>query len=502
MKKLCVVLALAMFFCTFASCSSNPVSSNQSGADITVNESSNIETSTEKTFTLPYFVSDSLNPYSATQSANFYLGSLLYDSLYLLDNSFNLVACIAESYSVNGQEIKVKIRTDAKFSDGTAVTLTDVSKSLSAAISSANYSARLSNVASHLIKDNELVIKLKKTDINFIKNLIFPITKAGSKQSGALGSGRFALSQDGSNELVKNKYSVRKTPSIESIKLLEIHKYSTLSHMIKIGSVNFAYADRVDLTTAAIKTAPVLTNNLVYLGVNSANAYLNNKDFRKAVSLCVDRKKILADAFAGLGNATAMPFNPLASTFKSENYKIDLTNLSAAKELFTVSGLTNKDADGFFTATENERVSLRLAVNSDNAARVRTAQYIKRDLEAQGIAVEIISESTEAYKTRITNKDYDLFLGEVKLTPDNSIETLLSSQTLNACDDLGETLASYNSYISGTIALDDFLRSFDLNTAFIPLLYKNNMSVCSGTLSGNSATTEYDVFGCMDKWKF
>lgn len=501
MKKICVVLALAMFFCIFASCSSNPVSSNQSGLDITVNESSSIETNTEKTFTLPYFASDSLNPYSATQSANFYLGSLLYDSLYLLDNSFNAVSCIAESYSVDGQEIKVKICSDVKFSDGTAVTLTDVSKSLSAAISSTYYAARLSNVASHSIKGNELVIKLKKPDINFIKNLVFPITKAGSKQSGAVGSGRFMLSQDG-NELVKNKYSIRKIPSIDIIKLLEIHKYSTLSHMIKIGSVNFAYADGVDLTTAAIKTAPVLTNNLVYLGINSANVYLSNKDFRKAVSLCVDRKRILADAYAGLGNATAMPFNPLAATFKSENYKIDLTNLSAAKELFTIAGHTQKDSDGFFTAAENERVSLRLVVNSDNAARVRTAQYIKRDLEAQGIAVEIISESAEGYKTRITNKDYDLFLGEVKLTPDNNIEALLSSQTLNACDDLGETLSAYNGYISSTITLDDFLRSFDLNTVFIPLLYKNNMSVCSGTLSGNSTTTEYDVFGCMDKWKF
>ncbi len=502
MKKLCVVLALAMFFCTFASCSSQPVTSNQSGSNVTVNESSTVETTAEKTFTLPYFASDSLNPFSATQSANFYLGSLLYDSLYLLDNSFNPVPCIAESHSVNGEEIRIKIRSDAKFSDGTAVTLTDVSKSLSAAISSTYFANRLSNVSSHSVKGDELLIKLKKTDINFLKNLVFPITKAGSKQSGAVGSGRFMLSQDNSGQLVKNKYSIRKTSSIDSIKLLEIHKYSTLSHMIKIGSVNFAYADGVDLTAAAIKTTPVLTNNLVYLGINSSNAYLNNKDFRKALSLCVDRKKILADAYAGLGNATAMPFNPLASTFKSQNYNIDLTNVSAAGELFTISGLTEKDTDGFYNNAEKQRVSLRLAVNSDNAARVRTAQYIKRDLEAQGISIEIISEATEAYMTRINNKDYDLFLGEVKLTPDNSLESLLTSASLNSCDDLGQTLTSYNSYISGETTLDDFLRSFDLNTVFIPLLYKNNMSVCSGTLSGNATTTEYDVFGCMDKWKF
>jgi len=502
MKKLCVVLVLAVFFCTFASCSSKPVSSNQSGNNITLNETSSVVTTADKTFTLPYFAGDSLNPYSATQSANFYLGSLMYDCLYQLDNSFNPIACIAQSHTVNEGEIKVRIRPDIKFSDGTPVTISDVSKSLAAAISSTYYSKRLSNISSHSIKDGELIIKLKKADINFIKNLVFPITKGGSKQSGAIGSGRYVLAQDGSYELVKNKYSTRKTPGLESIKLIEIHKYSTLSHMIKIGSVNFAYADNVDLTTAAIKTSPVLINNLVYLGINSNNTYLANKDFRKALSLCVDRKKILADAYAGSGNATALPFNPIATSFKSESYAIDLTNVSAAKELFTISGLTEKGTDGFYKVNENEKVSLRLLVNSENDARVRTAQYIKRDLEAQGVSIQIVSENKDAYTSKINSGDYDLFLGEVKLTPDNNIEALLGSSSLNLCNDNGESLLAFNNYISGTTTLEDFLRSFDLNTVFIPLLYKNTMSVYSGTLSGNATTTEYDVFGSMDKWKF
>ena len=94
MKKLCVVLVLAVFFCTFASCSSKPVSSNQSGNNITLNETSSVVTTADKTFTLPYFAGDSLNPYSATQSANFYLGSLMYDCLYQLDNSFNPIVSV------------------------------------------------------------------------------------------------------------------------------------------------------------------------------------------------------------------------------------------------------------------------------------------------------------------------------------------------------------------------------------------------------------------------
>lgn len=501
MKRLCVLLVLALIFSSFVSCSNKPISSNESGSDITSSEIA-AEVGQEKVFSLPFFSSDSLNPYSATQSVNFYIGSLLYDSLYVLNDEFKAESLIAEDCSVSGAEVTVKIRSDVKFSDGSAVTINDVSASLASALSSTYFSKRLSDIDSYSVKNNNLVIKLKEPNINFIKNLNFPIIKSGSKQSGAIGSGRYCFSVEDAQKLVKNTNSLWKTPDINSISLVEIHKYSTMPHMIKIGSINFAYADGADITTAATKTSPVLTNNLVYIGINSNNPMLANQDFRKAISLCVNRKNILTDAYAGSGNATAQPFNPSAFNLVSDDFTISLTDTNAAKELFSLIGLTQKDENGFFKDAEGKTVSLRLAVNSDNVARARAAEYIKLNLQAQGIAVEIISESTDAYKTRVANKDYDLFVGEVKLTPDNSIDELLSVGMLNACDDGAESLTSYKNYLAGTITLEDFLRNFDLKTPFIPILYKNSLSVFSGTLSGNSTVTEYDVFADMENWKF
>ncbi len=501
MKKLCVFLALILIFSSFVSCSVKKPSSNESGSDIT---SSEIEINNEeqKVFSLPFFAGDSFNPYSATQSTNFYLGTLLYDSLFILDNNFKPQPLVAKEYTFEENEIRIKIKSGLKFSDGSEIILNDISSSLASAISSRYFGARLSNISSYSVKGDEFVIKLKEPNKDFIKNLNFPIIKNGSKESRAIGSGRYCFSEENDQKLVKNSYSTRKTSDIESISLVEIHKYSTLPHMIKIGSINFAYTDTTDITTAATKTSPVQTNNLVYVGVNSSNPMLANQDFRKAISLCINRKNILTDAFAGAGNATAQPFNPVSSSHSSENYKISLTDINAAKELFAVVGLTAKDENGIFKTNDEKPVSLRLAVNSDSASKVRTAEYIKLNLQAQGIAVQIISENAEAYKNRISNKDYDLFIGEVKLTPDNNISPLLSLGALNACDDMSETLLSYKNYLSGTTALDDFLRTFDIKTPFIPILYKNSLAVYSGTLSENTTTNEYDVFAGMENWKF
>lgn len=505
MKKILWLLSLIIAFSSLASCSPKSPASNESGAEITSSETIKTDpTSQEHIFSLPYFTSDSLNPYAARQSANFYLGTLLYDPLFKLDKNFKATAVIADTVTQEGVSCTVTIKKGLKFSDGSNITAQDVAASFKTAKSSSFYSARLKNAISCTVKGDSVVFSLKTAEINFVKNLNFPIIKGGSTESRAVGSGRYAFAeQESPLSLCINAFNPQKASTIKNISLVEIHKYSTLPYMVKIGSVNFVYATSgFDLKTAAAKTSSVLMNNLVYLGVNSSNPYLANQDFRKAISLLVNRKSILSDAYANAGYAAAAPFHPQATDLNTEDYPFDLTNAQAAAELFAIAGLTEKNQNNIFTALDSTPITLRLAVNKENSARTRAAQSIKLSLESAGIATEIIEEDAEAFKARISSGDYDLFIGEVKLTPDNDISELLIKGALNSCDDGGETLAAYNQYTSGEIALADFLRTFDLKTPFIPILYRNSTAVFSGTLSGNGTVTEYDVFADMENWVF
>ncbi len=505
MKKFVWLLCMIFAFSSVTSCSSKAPTSNESKTEISSSENVQSEQpDKEHIFSLPYFSDDSLNPYNAKQSANFYLGTLLYDPLFKLDKNFNAVPVIADKVTQEGNDCTVTLKSGLKFSDGSTITAQDVAASFKAAKNSAYYSARLKNAASCTPKGNSVNFALKSADINFIRNLNFPIIKGGSNESRAIGSGRYTFNeQETPLSLSVNENSTQKAPKIKNISLVEIHKYSTLPHMVKIGSVNFVYATSgFDLKTAAAKTSPVLSNNLIYLGINGSNTYLANQDFRKAISLVINRKAILSDAYANSGYATAAPFHPQASYLNTKDYAFDLTNTQAAAELFAVSGLTEKNENNIFIDADSAPVILSLAVNKDNPARLRAAQSVKLSLEATGIGVTLIEEETEAYKARVSAGDYDLFIGEVKLTPDNDISPMLTPSALNLCDDGGETLAAYNKYLSGEMPLTDFLRTFDLKTPFIPIMYKNSTAVFSGTLSGNSAVTEYDVFADMENWIF
>lgn len=502
MKRVALFMCIVLTFIFLTSCSSDVNSLNESSNEITNSEVVSNQ-SDSLIFSLGYFSNDSLNPYSASQSINFQLNTLIYDPLFFINENFDAVPVIADNFSFNENTCVVKIKEGLKFSDGTDLTVDDVIKSFESAKNSSYYSSRFSDVLSYKKNQNSIEFNLSNSDKNFVKNLCFPIIKAGSKQSGAIGSGRYKFSEESSPlKLVKNDYSVRKiSGDISEISLVEIHKYSTLPYMIKIGSVNIAYiSPDLDLKIAANKTNKVYTNNLVYLGINSANKYLQNPDFRKAVSLIINRKGILTDAYASAGFETALPFHPKAASYNS-SYKIDTTNVLAATELLTILGYTEKNKENFLKDGEEE-VSLKLVVNKDNASRFRAAESIKINLEAAGIRVNIIEETTEGYMAKIASGDYDLFIGETKLSPSNDISRLLSVGAFNRCDDLGETLMYYNQYRIGQISLDDFLRNFDLKTPFIPILYRNSMSICSGTLKIEEALVEYDVFGNMQKWEF
>ena len=504
MKKTVWLLCLIMCFSAFTSCRSNPAA-NVSSSITSGETSSNTEIGEQdRIFSLSYFSNDSFNPYSAKQSANFYLGSLLYDSLVTVNSDFTAENLMAESIAFEGNNCVVTIKKCLKFSDGSEVALSDIVNSFNAARGSSYYVQRLSNVVSCKIKDGAVVFTLKKADKGFSKNLTFPIIKGGSKQSMAVGSGRYKFATDSvSGGLVKNELNTLRKTNIDSISLTQIHKYSVLPHMVKIGSVNFIYANLDStLNFAASGSSSVLMNNLVYLGVNSNNVLLSNQDFRKAVSLCVDRKNILTDAYAGAGFATAAPFHPKANGLNSKDYSIALNDASAAQILLGTCGYTEKNENGIYKLDEQNEIRLRLLVNSNNTARKRAATSIKLSLEAAGIGVDLIEESAEGYKAKIAAGDYDLFIGEVKLTADNDISSLLSVGALNLCNDEGASMISYNQYIAGEITLEDFLKTFDLKTPFIPVLYRNGTAYFSATLSGNQAVTEYDVFAAMDKWKF
>ena len=74
---------------------------------------------------------------------------------------------------------------------------------------------------------------------------------------------------------------------------------------------------------------------------------------------------------------------------------------------------------------ESRRV-LTLLVNSENAAKVSTAEFIAYQLESVGLTVTLKVLPFEDYAAALKAGNFDLYLGEVVLTADFDLSALLS----------------------------------------------------------------------------
>ena len=100
-------------FC-LASCRQNQdvLSSSEIGLTPT-----DVNTDGKKDISLLYSYSDTLDPYTATTSANRQLALLLYDCLVKTDNNFNAHYILAQSVETVDKICTVKLR-EAVFTDG------------------------------------------------------------------------------------------------------------------------------------------------------------------------------------------------------------------------------------------------------------------------------------------------------------------------------------------------------------------------------------------------
>ena len=83
-------------------------------------------------FTLPYIAGDSLDPLSATEPVQQTVGALLYEGLFALDDRYRPVGLLADSWEYDGGRMvwTIHLRSNAVFSDGSAVTAQDAAATL------------------------------------------------------------------------------------------------------------------------------------------------------------------------------------------------------------------------------------------------------------------------------------------------------------------------------------------------------------------------------------
>ena len=142
---------------------------------------------------------------------------------------------------------------------------------------------------------------------------------------------------------------------------------------------------------------------MVYLGCRTDGGVFANKEIRSALTYAIDRATIVSEYYRGFAEEAILPTptnSPYYDSLLASQYGYESIRLAQA-----VINAGEKDS------------KVVLLANSDDTLRIRVARAIARMLEACGLKVEVKEETGEDYYHELQMKNYDLYLGQTRLSP-------------------------------------------------------------------------------------
>ncbi len=445
------------------------------------------------TLSLAYSSADTFNPFTCKTSANLQILRLVYDGLFKLDAAYNPVPNLAIDGSIEGNTVKVNLGSFS-FSDGSPVTVTDVKASFESAKASPAYAARLANFESAgAYEGNIVVFELKNNDPYALSCLDFPVIKSGDVADLAHGSGRYVPKKSGEEIiLTANASKPGFDPNLKTIKLLPIKDESAIITSLEVGNTCFNYNDLSSGIYSRLNAHSVEMgiNNFVYLAFNSASDVFSNELVRQAVNLSVDRAEIVTTAFQGHAREAYSPFNPDWYMVASKDL-IVTQDIQGAAELIAQSGTD---------VTERE---ITFIINSENPFKLETGELVVGYLEALGFEVNLKKLKSAEIVYALNEGDYDIYLGEAKLTPNMDLSSILMGGVASfGISNISSTSKRYSQLLSGDCEIMDFINTFNEDLPVIPLCYRNAAASYTNSIQASFACCDGDVYADIETWSF
>ncbi len=493
-RYIALLLSAALITAVFSGCSgkiNTPVIKKQK---VETTAQSKVDTSS---FRLSYSMADSLDPYETETLNNQVIQTLVYDSLFILDENYEAVPSVAESYVYTSPEkLVVKLKTGLKFSDGSNIAAENIEYSFIKAKESPHWASTLSIFSRIEVESAyEVTFHLNSPDPEAHKLLTFAIARMKpNKQGFKIGSGRYKFTEaEGSVALVKNEYYSDFNPKFAKINLVNITSNESIENAINIGNISYAYLDLSEGSKTKILSASktVNLNNLVYIGIYCKNGITENKNIRRAINLAVNRDALVKSAYRGYATPAKSIFNPVTSLSKKTQIFETTSDLNAAKQAIEASGYSR------------DRLKLTLLTDKSEGKKA-TANLVKQQLEAAGFTVNLRVMSSAGYKEYVRDGYYDIYIGETKLKGDMSLYGFFSSDgaTHHGIDTDSKTAKSYRAYMRGKKEIGSFILKFTQEMPFVPLLYRQGMICYTKSLQGDMQGYDGNYFSNIEDWYY
>ena len=482
---------------------------------------------TEKSDTLQllYCANDTLNPYKTKNKNNLELSLLLFESLFTVTDEFEAVKILADSVEQTEKLWTVRL-ISARFSDGSPVTSEDIVASYNLAKSSPIYSGLLYEIKNVTATDSSTVcFELTECDPAFCSLLTFPIIKKGSEalkdedfvEILPIGSGRFVFDKQTAS-LIPNSY-YREDCSVEKITLVDSPDNESVFHYAEIGATDIYFTDPVTSNVVRMggKRTVINMNNLVYLGINHSSPLLGNLLLRQAISCLLDRAALCKEIYFENAVPANGFFHPAYKPTAGYQTLQAQSEIKIAIENLEKMGYNMLDNDGYRINGNGNSLSLSLLVNADNPFRLSAAELIKTQFAAVGIKVTVRAVAQSYFKESLTKGDFELYLGEVKITPNMDLAPLVLSggsaafgikpATLpNEAPETEQDGSSYyvsviEGYKNGEQDITEVATALINQMPIIPILYRSSLLFSSDNIVDIGSPSIYNIFYSINSFK-
>lgn len=374
--------------------------------------------------TLAYYPNRSLNPLFGSDYTNRVLMSLMYQPLFAVSNSKKTTPILCGGYRVSTDHRTWVFYVDgnAHFSDGSFVTAKDVLASYERAKENDYYKNRFYHVWNLSLTDDGagVVFGLDKPYQNLALLLDVPIVKASDVEAELpIGSGPYVMVKNAGGSYLQRDHNWwcgnAKIPATdESISLVNVTSAADVRDQFQFGDVSVVCTNPMSDSFAEYRCDYELweieSGYMLYIGCNVlySDFFDNGGGIRTFLTYGLDREALAKHAYNSLVDCVTLPCSP------NEVY---YSRSLAAKYQYSPMDFVNKLGNFAIPRKDGVQKELRLAVNSDDSARVKIARDIAANLTDLGLPCTAKEYNGQVFKDVLYAQNYDIYLGMTRLSP-------------------------------------------------------------------------------------
>ena len=380
-----------------------------------------------------------LNPLFAQSNSERDIGNLVYSGLLKYDQRHQIVPDLAERWEVkdDGKKYTFYLKKNIYWQDGKTFSADDLIFTTDI-LKNKDYTGPKASVLQEVeikkINDYTVEFNLLQPFAPFISNLTFKILPRHLWQNVVInnladseinrkpiGTGPFKISEikflkDGTISQIlfsanRDYYAGR--PYLEGVifkyyndpkQLVAAYKNQ---EVMGISRVELGQLDEIkDLKSLNI--LQIKLPQYIALFLNTQGDVLKSKDIRRAVTMAVDKNKIINEIFKNNARAIGGPILP-GSLGYSDKFQKEVFNPNEARSLLDQAGWIDSDNNGI--RDKNGKELKFVFVSGNENVYLKTAQMIISNLSEIGIGTDFIEAPAAVLQVKyIKEKKYDLLL--------------------------------------------------------------------------------------------